>query len=51
MGTTKMQNFRMAAPPGQAVDSGASTATGMEEQLFLCAMPKVLAHGITGSDE
>jgi hypothetical protein len=47
MGTTKMQIFRMAAPLGQAVDSGAFTATGMEEQLFLCAMRKEPRDGAT----
>jgi hypothetical protein len=37
----------MAAPPRQAVDSGAITAVGTEEQLLLCVMRKKLGDGTT----
>ena len=47
MGTTEMQILRMAAPPRQAVDSGAIIAAGMEEQLLLCALRKKLGDGTT----
>ena len=47
MGTAEMQILHMAARPRQAVDSGAITAAGMEEQLLLCAMRKKLGDGTT----